>query len=64
MKNMRLVDQIIKEPIGGAHKNREETFKTVSKAIVKSYQELKDLSSDKLVASRMDKYAQMGVYEE
>ena len=64
MKSINLVDQIIKEPLGGAHKNREEAFKSVSKAIVKSYQELQALTPYKLVEARMDKYAQMGVFEE
>jgi len=64
MKSMRLVDQILKEPLGGAHSNREEVFKTVSKAILKSYQDLKDLTPKKLVEERMNKYAQMGVFNE
>ena len=37
MKRMKLVDEIIKEPLGGAHKDRNKTFLTVSNAIVKSY---------------------------
>ncbi len=64
MKSINLVDQIIKEPLGGAHKNREEAFKSVSKAIVKSFQELRALTSEKLIETRMEKYAQMGVFEE
>ena len=34
---MKLVDEIIKEPLGGAHKDRDQTFLTVSNTIVKSY---------------------------
>ncbi len=64
MKSINLVDQIIKEPLGGAHKNREEAFKSVSKAIVKSFQELRALTPEKLIETRMEKYAQMGVFEE
>jgi acetyl-CoA carboxylase carboxyl transferase subunit alpha len=63
MKRLKLVDGIIKEPLGGAHRDREKTFKSVSDAIVKNYEELKNLSPKDLVSQRMDKYAQMGVYK-
>ncbi len=64
MKRLKLVDEIIKEPLGGAHNNREKTFTSVSNAIVKHYEELKNLSPKELVKQRMDKYDQMGVYKE
>ncbi|KJD33649.1 acetyl-CoA carboxyl transferase [Tamlana nanhaiensis] len=63
MKKLKLVDEIIKEPLGGAHRDREKTFTTVSNAIVKSYEALKTLSPKDLVAQRMDKYSQMGVFK-
>ncbi|WP_299548417.1 acetyl-CoA carboxylase carboxyltransferase subunit alpha [Seonamhaeicola sp.] len=63
MKKLKLVDEIIKEPLGGAHRDREKTFITVSNSIVKSYEALKNLSPKDLVAKRMDKYANMGVYK-
>tara|TARA_B110000046_G_scaffold144196_1_gene151267 strand:- start:631 stop:1584 length:954 start_codon:yes stop_codon:yes gene_type:complete len=64
MKRMKLVDEIVKEPLGGAHKDREQTFRTVSNTIVRSYNEFKNLSPKELVDQRMDKYSQMGVYED
>ncbi|NQX84354.1 MAG: acetyl-CoA carboxylase carboxyltransferase subunit alpha [Flavobacteriaceae bacterium] len=64
MKKMKLVDEIIKEPVGGAHNDRDKTFATVRDAIVKSYEEFKNLSPTELVEKRMDKYAQMGVYKD
>ena len=63
MKKLNLVDAIIKEPVGGAHRDRATTFKTVSDVIVKTYSELKQLSQEDLISQRMDKYAQMGVYK-
>ena len=63
MKKMKLVDDIIKEPLGGAHTNREEAFLAVKKAIEKSFEELKNLSPKELVKTRMEKYANMGVYK-
>ncbi|MBT8271879.1 MAG: acetyl-CoA carboxylase carboxyltransferase subunit alpha [Bacteroidia bacterium] len=64
MKRLKIVDQIIKEPIGGAHRDREKTFLTVRDAIVKAYDELKNLSPKELVKNRMEKYFSMGVYKE
>lgn len=63
MKRLKIVDEIIKEPIGGAHSDRETTYKTVEKAILKTYDELKNLSPKDLVNQRMEKYANMGVYK-
>ena len=63
MKKLHLVDDIIKEPLGGAHTDRETTFLAVRDAIVNSFQELKNLSPKDLVQKRMDKYANMGVFK-
>ncbi len=63
MKKQKLIDEIIKEPLGGAHSDREQTFKTVRDKILTSYEELKNLSPEELVEKRMDKYADMGVYK-
>jgi len=63
MKKMKLVDEIIKEPLGGAHRNREKTFMIVRKAILNTYNEFKNISSSELVKKRMNKYSNMGVYK-
>ncbi|CAI8214434.1 MAG: Acetyl-coenzyme A carboxylase carboxyl transferase subunit alpha [Flavobacteriaceae bacterium] len=64
MKKQKLIDVIIKEPLGGAHANKAKTFTTVANAITKHYNQLKDLSPKDLVTQRMDKYSQMGVYNQ
>ena len=63
MKKLSLIDEIVKEPLGGAHSERDETFKTVAATILKHYQVLKNLSPKDLVKERMDKYAAMGEFE-
>ena len=63
MKKMKLVDEIIKEPIGGAHNDRDKTFLSVRDAILKTHEELKNLSPKDLVENRMNKYLEMGVYK-
>lgn len=64
MKKQKLIDKIIKEPVGGAHADRQKTFDTVSKTIAKTYEELKALSPKELINQRMDKFTEMGVYNE
>ena len=64
MKRMSLVDEIVNEPLGGAHSNREKTFDTVRNTIVKNYKTLASLTPKELVKQRMEKYFEMGVYQE
>ena len=64
MKKQKLVDDIIPEPLGGAHYDRETAFKAVEKYILKGYNELKDLSTTELVSQRMDKYSKMGEFKD
>ncbi len=63
MKKLKMVDEIVKEPLGGAHRDREQTFEIVSNAISKSYESLKNLSPKELVEKRMEKYLNMGVFK-
>ena len=62
MKKMNLVDKVIREPEGGAHRNQQKTFEIVKSNIISSFNELKSLSKENLVSNRMEKYSNMGVY--
>ena len=64
MKKQKLIDDIIPEPLGGAHHDRETTFKTVEEYITKTFNELNKLSTKDLIAQRMDKYSNMGEFKE
>jgi len=64
MKKQKLIDGIIKEPLGGAHYDRETAFKEVEKTILKAYKELKVLSTKELVKQRMAKYCSMGEFKD
>ena len=63
MSKQKLIDGIIKEPLGGAHTDREKTYKSVELAIKKAYKELSILPTKKLIENRMDKYSKMGVFK-
>jgi acetyl-CoA carboxylase carboxyl transferase subunit alpha len=64
MKKQKLIDDIIPEPLGGAHFDRESTFKTVEQYIMKGYNELKDLSTEELLVQRYEKYLAMGHFKD
>jgi len=63
MHNFGLVDGIIKEPLGGAHTFPEDTAKAVKRYIVKAISEIKQLSTDEMIAQRIEKYSKMGEYD-
>lgn len=62
MKKAKLIDKIIKEPLGGAHYNREETFASVQAEILKTHKVLDKLSPEELVEQRRQKFDEMGVF--
>ena len=64
MKKLKLIDEIVREPSGGAHSDRAKMFEITKQKISAHFNELKNLSPKELVASRMEKYAQMGVFND
>lgn len=59
LKN-KLIDGIIKEPVGGAHIDPEATFENVKEAILSNLEKLKKLTPAKRVEKRIDKFSEMG----
>ncbi|MCA1933258.1 MAG: acetyl-CoA carboxylase carboxyltransferase subunit alpha [Calditerrivibrio sp.] len=64
LKSLNIIDEIIKEPVGGAHRDHETTFSNVKKALKKYFNELKQYSSDELFEMRYQKFRSMGVFSE
>jgi acetyl-CoA carboxylase carboxyl transferase subunit alpha len=64
MKKNKLIDKIIKEPLGGAHQDRNKVFNTVKKEIITSFNDLKLLSTSKLLEERSNRFTSMGVFNE
>ena len=62
MKKAKLIDRIIKEPLGGAHYDREEAFASVQAEILKSFKVLDKLSPEELIDQRRQKFDEMGVF--
>ncbi|MDB4516005.1 acetyl-CoA carboxylase carboxyltransferase subunit alpha [Crocinitomicaceae bacterium] len=63
MKKLGIVDDVIKEPIGGAHRNQEATFKTVKTAISKYLTELEKIAPEKRIQQRIDAFSERGVWK-
>jgi acetyl-CoA carboxylase carboxyl transferase subunit alpha len=61
MAHHKLVDGVIKEPLGGAHANREEMYETVKKEILKHLGKLLPMEPEKRVEARIKKFSSMGV---
>jgi len=59
-----LIDKIIKEPVGGAHCDPDTMYKTMKTEIKRLLKELLPIEKDELVAQRIDKFSNMGVYTE
>ena len=59
---LNIIDGIIKEPIGGAHRDYNTSAEAVKKQINESLKRLSKLSATKLVDQRIDKYSNMGVW--
>lgn len=63
MKN-KLIDGVIPEPVGGAHTNFNEVFKTVKTEIVKHLAKLSKMKPEKRIEKRIEKFSAMGSYIE
>jgi acetyl-CoA carboxylase carboxyl transferase subunit alpha len=60
----KLISGIIPEPLGGAHRNYEETFANVKKEIKKHLTRLHNMNPQERIDRRIEKYSQMGVFNE
>ena len=61
---MRIIDGIVKEPLGGAHRNPQETAENIKKIIKKDLAVLKAIPKEKLVEARYNKIRAIGVFKE
>ncbi len=61
LKELRLIEDIIPEPVGGAHQNKEEVVATVKTAILAHLSELRALSTEDLLECRYQRYRAIGL---
>ena len=63
LKGLDLVDEVIPEPLGGAHRNHEETAAAVRKVLVRQLRELSALGAEQLIAERYRKFRRVGALD-
>ncbi|MFD2531575.1 acetyl-CoA carboxylase carboxyltransferase subunit alpha [Gracilimonas halophila] len=63
LKELKVVDGVIPEPLGGAHRDHEMSAEAVKKQILQSLKRLKKLKPEKLIEQRIEKYASMGAWK-
>jgi len=61
---LNIIDEIVTEPLGGAHLDPEQTAKNIKDALIKHLDELTKIPIDKLIPLRISKFQNMGVYKE
>ena len=59
-----IIDEVIKEPLGGAHRDPEHTAENIKEAIGRNLKELSQLSEEALLKKRYEKFRKMGVFKE
>jgi acetyl-CoA carboxylase carboxyl transferase subunit alpha len=58
-----IVDEIVPEPIGGAHRDPESTYQSVGRAVAGALQALDPLDDQTLLDQRLEKFDELGAYE-
>jgi len=61
---LKLVDEVLPEPVGGAHRNAEAVAATIKTALLKYLGDLQQLPPDKLRAARNTRIDSFGVFSE
>lgn len=61
---LKVIDKVLPEPQGGAHRDPDTAAKTVKEAIVNTLNELNRIPTDELIRQRIDKFSRMGFWEE
>ena len=64
LKAQNLIDDVIDEPLNGAHRDKENAAKNIAEYIKKSIDELEKLDKRELVANRMQKILKLGAFKE
>ena len=64
LKKMKIIDGVIKEPLGGAHNDLDLAAKRLKKVILDDISELEKVNHDKRVLNRINKFSEMGVIDD
>lgn len=62
--NLGIIDRIIEEPVGGAHRNHLEAANILKSALLEELETVSKLKKDNLLDNRIKKFGEMGFYKE
>jgi acetyl-CoA carboxylase carboxyl transferase subunit alpha len=62
LQELKIIDRIIPEPLGGAHRNPGEAADILKKEMLNDLEELSKLGTEELLQKRIEKFRNMGVY--
>jgi acetyl-CoA carboxylase carboxyl transferase subunit alpha len=60
----KIIDRIVPEPMGGAHKDHKEAAEILKNILIEELNELVKIKPDKLIANRLEKFGAMGAFVE
>lgn len=63
LKSMNIVDEIVPEPLGGAHRDHEQAARNLKAALLRNLEELQQIPTKNLLENRYQKYRSMGVFD-
>lgn len=64
MLRFKIIDRIIEEPVGGAHRNHKEAAEILKKALLEELDAVSKIKKDKLLDNRIKKFAEMGFWKD
>ncbi|SNB46043.1 acetyl-CoA carboxylase carboxyltransferase subunit alpha [Geobacter sp. DSM 9736] len=64
IKELGVIDEIVKEPMGGAHRDHKAMAEALHEALARNLKELKNLPADRLVEERYEKFRKMSRFVE
>jgi len=64
LKQVQIIDEIIPEPLGGAHRDPTDMFNTLGQSLAQNLASLQTVPTADLLSQRLDKFDNMGIFED
>ncbi len=64
LKSLGIIDEIIPEPLGGAHRDPQATARNLKEALLRNLKELVEIDIDTLLEERYRKFRRLGIFKE
>lgn len=61
---MGVIDEVVEEPVGGAHRDPRRAAELLKEAILRNLSEIRELPAEELVIRRYEKFRRLGIYDQ